>query len=335
MIREFLEPSDPLSLTGRGRTSPMNWKFCQYFDRITSPQGFHVVFDEVTQEAQIIAAGSIIRFDQETDLFVVLQIHQTPAEANFAATKTFQQAATLTRAETRAVMWADLKQVRIRTSQPDGFEFLSTVDNVNVKERVFLDSRTDQKVSVLGTVGDFQIENDHDECLSSLVHHRKSLHSVVHWLSYNIDEITPFGYSKRLTDTFGFYLNDWTLRFGPRWLVPAIGFASNRVDPRKLVALANKDIAFLEQNEVRFIDVPNNIDEKLQYVDASAHLTTVLTDRPLVDKLTLRLKPGKFSRQERQVQLSADHGFGTKAFSLTSTPFAPSIRVHPSVCLCV
>ena len=114
--------------------------------------------------------------------------------------------------------------------------------------------------------------------------------------------------------------------------MPALGFATNRVEYKKIVALANTDVAFLEQNEVMFVDVPASVDAPLEYVKANVHLTTVLTDRDLTDEVTLRLKSNKDSRQERQVQMGAFHGFTVEPFMKTSTPFAPSLRIHPSVC---
>ena len=88
----------------------------------------------------------------------------------------------------------------------------------------------------------------------------------------------------------------------------------------------------MEQNETFVVDVPFDKTENPTYTRASTHVATLLTDRPFVDSLTMRLHANEHSRQERQTQLGAAEGFGIEAFRETATPYAPSLRVYQSVC---
>lgn len=302
----------------------MKWPFCQNFQTITSPGGFHVVFDERTQSTQIIGPGSIISVSTSPRTVVVLRFHQTPSAHDFGS-GSVNSVLRLKRKDTRALFWADVKVVDV-SSQPGT---ITCLEPDRESTQYFYDFRADQTVTVLGHVSDFGVV---DDALVHLIQPEMDHNATTHWLSYNIDEITPFAYSKRLTKTFGFYLNDWSLRVGSTYLVPAISFASGKVDPRKVVALANKDIAFVEQEKTMLVNVPNDNSMPLEYTPANAHLTTVLTDRPLTDEVTLRLRTNRYARQERQVQIGGDSGFGVRPFLEVSTPFAPSLRVHPSVC---
>ena len=324
-LRAFLEPSDPIAVSERSISSPMKWPFCQHFQTVTSPNGFHVVFDEHTQSTQIIGAGSILRVSPSPRTIVVLRFHQAPTAYDFGSCNV-NEVAHMERDQTRALFWADVMHVDV-ASQPGK---ITCVNADHVSTQYFYDYRADQTVTVLGHVSDFGVV---DDALVHLVIPEIDHSSRTHWLSYNIDEITPFAYSKRLTQTFGFYLNDWSLRLDSTYLVPAVAFATGNVDSRKVVALANKDIAFLEQKPTMFVNVPDNTALPLEYTPANAHLTTVLTDRPLTDQVTLRLRANRAARQERQVQIGGDKGFGARPFLETSTPFAPSLRVHPSVCV--
>lgn len=233
------------------------------------------------------------------------------------------------REHTRGKMWGDFVEVQIEWNA----RTVDCSDTNNIIQRNFYDKREDQKVSVLGTLSDFHVLNRELESLKLPKHDPTD--GPIHWASWNIDHVSPFSFSRRLTKTFAFYMNDWSFRVAPMYFMPAIGFASNKVEYKKLVALANRDIAFVEQNNVMFVDVPASVDDPLRYVKANVHLATVLTDRELTDEVTMRLKCNKFSRQERQLSIGADNGFSVEPFLETSTPWAPSLRIHPAVCFCL
>ena len=121
-----------------------------------------MVFDEVRGGLEVIGAGSVIRFDQETNVFVILQIIQVPSTHDFGSTKTMSQVSNLTREDTRGLLWADMKRVAIQSN------ILQIVDAERTFQSVFLDSREKQKVSVLGTLSDFSCVDDDIGTLVSL-----------------------------------------------------------------------------------------------------------------------------------------------------------------------
>lgn len=184
----------------------MKWKFFQEFHKITSKHGFHVIYDENTMQPQVVCHGSLVRFDDETRVYLLLHVEQQPANHDISS-KIAAQIIAMTREDTKGVLWAEMLRVRVD-------EDLRTVDlhheeNV-VVTRYFRDFRHQQRVHLVGQISDFVLLNDQ---LNEYQTEREENPSEkpIHMIGYNLDEITPFGYSNRNNNTLGFYASNWSL----------------------------------------------------------------------------------------------------------------------------